>query len=120
MKNAPATEGNESAANSAFYFPEPDTVIGRVLGAMLRRERLTHKDCWVRFGSSRLSHHIYQLGKDGWPVSRAAVDVVTSDAKRPATIAEYWLDASTIQVAGERGQKFAAQAHEAELRRRSA
>lgn len=108
-----------SAYEASFFYPSPESVIGRVLGAMLRGERLTGKDCWLRFGSSRLAGHICQLGKEGWPVERIDIGVTTSDAHRRATIAEYWLSPKAIQAAGGLGQQFAQRAKLAELRRRA-
>jgi hypothetical protein len=83
-------EQGESALQSngtQIVFPPSHTVKGRVLGALLRGERLTHLDCWRRFGSSRLSHHVYCARRSGWPVGMLEEDVKTSDADRTATTA---------------------------------
>jgi hypothetical protein len=92
--------------NSAA-FPKPASVLGRVLGALLRRERLTGKDCWLRFGSSRLSHHIWRLAHEGWPIHDMRTEVTTSDAGRVASISIYWLEPADIAATGDRGRKFA-------------
>jgi hypothetical protein len=88
------------------YHPT-DTVIGRVLGALLRREILTGKDCWLRFGSSRLGHHIYALRGDGWDIEAERINVKTSDNGRVARIARYSLTSEAISKAGEFGKMFA-------------
>lgn len=105
-----------------FNYPDHSTVKGRVLGALLRGERLTHLDCWRRLGSARLSHHIYILrgGKAGndWPVEMIEIDATTTDAGRHATIGEYYLPAEVIAEAGELGQKYAEECSKVEIERR--
>lgn len=101
-------------------YPAAEAVKGRVLGALLRGELLTHLDCWCRFGSSRLAHHVHVLRRAGWPVKSMETIVRTSDAGRPATIAEYFLDRSVIEEAGDAGQRYAAEAAAVELERRAA
>lgn len=103
-----------------FPYPAAEAVKGRVLGALLRGELLTHLDCWRRFGSSRLSHHVWALRRLGWPVQMLETTVRTSDAGRPAQIGEYYLNADTIAEAGEEGQTFAEQCLRVELERRAA
>jgi len=98
--------GITQTATAQFSYPKACSVKGRVLGALLRGERLTHLDCWKRFGSARLSHHVYVLRGMGWPVEMAEMMVSTSDAGRLAAIGEYRLTTSTIQQAGEIGRKF--------------
>ena len=107
-------------ATYQFSYPEASSVKGRVLGALLRGEHLTHLDCWRRFGSSRLAHHVHMLRRHGWPVQMAEIMVRTSDAGRPATIGEYYLNADSIGEAGEEGQRYAAEAAAVELARRAA
>lgn len=85
----------------------PDSVIGRVQGALLRGEHLTGKECWLRFGSSRLSHHIWKLNQDGWPIKDLRIEATTSDAGRVASISTYWLEPADIAAAGDRGREFA-------------
>ena len=103
-----------------FSYPPTHSVKGRVLGALLRRERLTHLDCWRRFGSARLSHHIYVLRGIGWPVEMIEETVTTSDAGRPATIGIYFLMPLTIAQAGAGGQAYAEDAARVEAERRAA
>jgi len=103
-----------------FPYPAAEAVKGRVLGALLRGELLTHLDCWRRFGSSRLSHHVWALRRLGWPVQMFETTVRTSDAGRPATIAEYFLDQTVIEEVGEEGQRYAEQCLRVELERRAA
>lgn len=111
--------GNETTA-PVFSYPSPETVKGRVLGALLRGDRLTHWDCWRRFGSARLSHHIYVLRGMGWPVMIEEQTVTTSDAGRMAAIGVYSLHSDVIAQAGERGQQFAAECALIEQERRAA
>jgi Helix-turn-helix domain len=110
----------KTIAQAEFSFPAPSTVKGRVLGALLRGERLTHLDCWRRFGSARLSHHIYCLRGTGWPVQMAEETVTTTDAGRPASIGVYFLTPETIEAAGERGQRYAQECARVEAERRAA
>lgn len=98
--------GITQTATPEFSYPNAYSVKGRVLGALLRGERLTHLDCWKRFGSARLAHHIYVLRSIGWHVVMVEKTVSTSDGGRPAGIGEYWLSPSSIQQAGEIGRKF--------------
>ena len=106
--------------NTPDNYSSPSTVKGRVLGALLRGERITHLDCWKRFGSSRLSHHAYSLKHDGWPVQMIEQTVTTSDAGRAASIGTYFLTAEVIEAAGERGQQFAQECAQVEIERRAA
>lgn len=110
--------GKTTAA--AFSYPDPSTVKGRVLGALLRGERLTHKDVWLRFGSARASHHIYCLRGLGWTVQMVEQTVTTSDAGRPATIGVYYFDHAVIEAAGERGQQYAEECARIVAERRAA
>lgn len=110
----------KTSYDESIFYPSPQSVKGRCLGALLRRERLTHWDCWKRWGSSRLSHHVHVLRKAGWPIEMVEETVKTSDAGRPATIGVYFLDAETILKAGERGQKYAEECARVEIERRAA
>ena len=101
-----------------FSYPSPSSVKGRVLGARLRGEHLTHWDCWQRFGSARLSHHEYMLRGLDWPIQMTEETMSTSDAGRPATIGAYFLTPDVIAEAGERGQKYAAECARIETERR--
>lgn len=103
----------------SFEYPDPHTVKGRVLGALLRSERLTHLDCWVRFGSARLSHHVYRLRHAGWSVKMDERSVSTTDAGRHATIGIYHLNPDAIAEAGEAGQLYADQAAKIEGERKA-
>jgi hypothetical protein len=122
--NARVQAGDVGKANgyqaSELYFPSPTSVKGRVLGALLRGERLTHLDCWRRFGSARLSHHIYRLRGIGWYVQMIEETVTTSDAGRSAMIGIYFLLPDDIASAGERGQRYAAECARVEAERRAA
>lgn len=101
-------------------YPAASAVKGRVLGALLRGEFMTHLDCWQRFGSSRLAHHVFALRRAGWPVRMMETTVRTSDAGRPAIIGEYYLDHTAIDEAGTAGERYAAEAAALERERRAA
>lgn len=104
----------------SFQYPPPETVRGRVLGSLLRGERMTGLDCWRRFGSSRLSGHVHVLRGLGWPIQTEESTVTTSDAGRPASVAFYSLNADSIGEAGEEGQRYAEQCLRVEQERRAA
>lgn len=104
----------------SFPYPPPASVRGRVLGSLLRGERMTGLDCWRRFGSSRLSGHVHVLRGLGWPIQTEESTVTTSDAGRPATVAFYSLNADSITEAGTEGQVYAATCASIERERRAA
>lgn len=116
MENANPTNEN----GPQFSYPNPSSVKGRVLGALLRGERLTHWDCWKRFGSARLSHHIHVLRRADWCIAMIERSVSTSDAGRPATIGVYFLTDETTRQAGEQGREYAAECARVEAERRAA
>ncbi len=89
--------GKAQINQSGFCYPNVNLVKGRVLGALLRGENLTHLDCWCRFGSSRLAHHVYILRGIGWGVQMVESTVTTSDGGRPATIGIYSLPPNSLQ-----------------------
>jgi hypothetical protein len=101
--------GTHTSAHSSFSYPDPHTVKGKVLANLLSGERITHKDVWLRHGSSRAAHHVYILRGLGWPVRSIEIDATTRDG-RMVRIAEYSLPKETIHAAGERGQIFSAKA----------
>lgn len=119
MMKAPQVLADRGLSNNAvaqFSFPAPDSVKAAVLADLLEGQRITHKDCWLRHGSSRLSHHIFVLRGEGWPIVTDEVTVGTSDG-RQAAIAEYGLPADAIKTAGESGQRFIAEVRAARARR---
>lgn len=113
-------EASNQTTPQALSYPSPHSVKGRILGAHLRGETLTGKDCWLRFGSSRLAHHEMMLRRAGWKIDMAWEDATTSDAGRVAQIGRYWLPADVIEAVGERGQKYAAECARIEVERRAA
>ncbi|MBI4999074.1 MAG: hypothetical protein HZC22_19665 [Rhodocyclales bacterium] len=112
--------GTSESSVPQFCYPDPSAVKGRVLGALLRGEKLSHLDCWRRFGSARLSHHVYMLRRMGWPVLMNEHTVSTSDAGRQATIGIYSLPQEAIDDAGARGLDYAAECLLVEIERRAA
>lgn len=84
---------------------KPNTVIAAIAADLLGGQRITHKDCWLRHGSNRLSHHIYMLRKSGWPIESPEITVPTSDG-RQQSIAQYHVLPGFIDLAGERGRRF--------------
>lgn len=102
-----AAEGTAYQIASGLSYPPPSTVKGRVLGDLLAGRTITHRDCWIEHGSSRLAHHVYALRRDGWPVDMVEREVPTSDSGRSAAIGFYSLPQDAIHQAGERGQRYA-------------
>lgn len=102
---------SECDANSVRVgdYPRPTSVKGRVLAALLAGAELTHLDCWERFDSSRLAHHVHMLrdGGAGWPIQSVERPVPTSDG-RQAIIAFYSLPKATIDQAGDAGAAYIA------------
>lgn len=119
-KHSEAILHGQHATVNPLPLPAPETVKGRCLGAMLRGERLTHLDCWQRFGSARLSHHVYMLRGIGWPVQMIEQIVTTSDAGRAASIGVYFFSPDTIATAGDEGRKYAEECARVEFERRAA
>lgn len=107
--------------NATIVFPKPETVKGRVLGAMLRGDELTVLDCLRRFGSDRLPHHVWSLKKhDCWSVTKNDRTVTTSDAGRKEVVTAYSLSPSVVSAAGEFGQRYAEETLRIERERRAA
>ncbi len=96
-----------------------NTVLAAVLSDLLDNQHITHLNCWRRHGSSRLSHHVYTLRGEGWPIVTEDVEVGTSDGRRQV-IAEYSLPPDTIAAAGERGRQYIESVREARAARRAA
>ena len=114
-----AAGGIGEATSASFYYPRPHTVTGRVLGALLRGECLTHLGAWRRFASSRLSQHVFLLRERGWPIIRTDETVTTKDAGRLASIGVYWMDAEFIVYeVGTTGEEYAAKCARIEVERR--
>jgi len=129
MLNAPLA--NEKAALAggflghsfnapAFYYPKPASVRGRILGALLRGDRLTQLDALHRFGNFRLAADVEVLRRHGWPIRTDEIEVRTSDAGRRACVAEYKLEPAGIAMAGEEGQRYGTAALVAEIERKAA
>lgn len=102
-----AVEGGKAEKSDApFCYPPADTVKGRVLADLLSGMYITHRDVWLRHGSSRAAHHVYVLRREcGWPIQVEPLDVPTSDG-RTAHIAQYWLPAETIRDVGTAGREY--------------
>lgn len=122
--DAPVQGREVSTANNnqqfAFYLPRVETVRGRILGALLRGDRLTQQDSLRRFSDFRLAAQIEALRKSGWAIVTEMIDVGTRDAGRKAEIAKYHLPAEVIAAAAGNGLEYASAALEAEHRRRVA
>lgn len=89
-------------------FPSPTTVHGRVLGALLSGDHLTHNRAQAMFGTSRLAAHIHRLRTlEGWRIRKVIITVPTRDHGRSARIAEYWIAPPDIANAGEAGRHYA-------------
>lgn len=105
-----ASRRDDTCGVGTGAYPRPTSVKGRVLAVLLTGAELTHLDCWERFGSSRLAHHVHMLrdGGAGWPIKAVERPVPTSDG-RQATIAFYRLPKATIDQAGEAGAAYIAE-----------
>jgi hypothetical protein len=114
--------GDVGTGNSTpqFYYPRPDSVRGRILGAFLGGDRLTQKDSLRRFSDFRLAAHVESLRKRGWPIITESIEVVTGDAGRHAEVGRYSMPSYAVAEAGEVGQEFAEAARKAEIERRTA
>ncbi len=119
MKNAPYKTAVESAQTTLVY-PKHHSVRGRILGAMLRRERFTSGDALRRFGGSRLAADVDALEQSGWMFAHDNINVKTSDNGRVATVRRYWLTDQSITKAGDRGREYSELTREIELMRRVA
>lgn len=89
-KNAPATNGNESARTSASYSTR--SAIKQIRAALEHGERLTSLDALQRFGSSRLAAVIERLKyRDGLPIQSKIIEVYSAcgGAKH---VACYWIE----------------------------
>lgn len=100
-------KANQAADNTDFKpgaLPlRKDTVIAEVLANLLGGRRLTGMEAVFGMSSTRLSHHIWALGRDhGWNVGRCDKVVGTNDG-RVQTISEYWLPPTTIDQAMQAG-----------------
>lgn len=91
-----------SVANSrrpvtGYVFPNERTVKAAVLADLLGRRSITHRDCWLAHGSSRLAHHVMVLRDGGWPIETNRRFVPTSDG-RTADIAHYTIDFALVSL----------------------
>ncbi|MBK9522877.1 MAG: hypothetical protein IPO13_14920 [Rhodocyclaceae bacterium] len=111
--------GQNKKTTRELYFPKPPVVKAMVLADLLNGRKITHLHCWREHGSSRLSHHIMMLRRAGWNVVTVEVDAPTSDG-RIAQIGLYHLPVETIELAGERGQRFVAECARVAAERRAA
>ncbi len=113
MKKRPTSTTNEkpSACQDSSVeftgigrFPKRvNTVIADVLACLLEGQRSTGMAAVLGMGTTRLSHHIYALGKDhGWTIQRIEKVVGTSDG-RVETISEYFIEDAVRELAAELG-----------------
>lgn len=105
--------------NIGPHFPDTETVRGRILGALLRGDKLTQQDALHRFSNLRLAADINVLRNSGWGIETEMIEAATRDAGRRAEIARYHMPESTRLAAGEHGQQYAEQARKAEIARRA-
>lgn len=110
----------DSCNTPSFYYPRVESVRGRVLGALLRGDRLTQLDALHRFGNFRLAADIEVLRRHGWQIRTEETEVFTSDAGRRACVAEYRMEPAAIVMAGEDGQHYGAAALAEEIERKAA
>ena len=82
---------------SGYDFPTERTVKAAVLADLLEPRAITHQDCWLEHGSSRLAHHVMVLRDAGWPIETHRRLVPTSDG-RTADIGTYTLDLGRVSL----------------------
>jgi hypothetical protein len=122
IKN-PAGHGGAESKNKVVQlplYPGPKTVQGRVLADLLIGRTITHKDCWVEHGSSRLAMSIFHLRQKGWNIFCTEKPVATSDCGRIARIGYYSLPGPVIESAGAKGMEWAEATLQAERNQRAA
>lgn len=114
--NARVEAGTVSTASNTSNrsYPRASSVKGAVLADLLSGRAITHKDCWMEHGSSRLAHHIMMLRAAGWPIEMREIQVTTSDG-RMAEIGEYRLDHPVIAEEAEVAQHYISQLRNARL-----
>lgn len=84
-QNPPGVAGSESAGLGKQLQPHPNTrqyprkgtASAEVLAALRRGQRLTSRDAWQAFGTSRLAVRVHELRRMGWPVVAMLVTVST-------------------------------------------
>lgn len=118
MKNARPQNSETSARTGQSYYPDCESVRGRILGAMLRGDSLTQQDALRRFSNFRLAADIHELGRRGWLIDSQMVEVTTKDAGRKSEVKRYWIPGDSIAATGEDGRLFAEAARQAEISRR--
>lgn len=89
--------GSRRSPVLGYDLPSERTVKAAVLADLLCRRSITHRDCWLEHGSSRLAHHVMVLRDGGWPIETHRRLVPTSDG-RTADIAHYTLDLGLISL----------------------
>lgn len=120
LSNPTLTDNQGIAPPCCAYLPNPESVRGRILGALLRGEALTQQDALRRFSNFRLAADIHVLKHHhGWEINKEWIVVLTKDAGRKSEVARYSMSSEAIADAGEEGQKFAALAYQAEIRRKA-
>lgn len=102
MKNSAEVQrqggaGHKRSPVTGYDLPHERTVKAAVLADLLCRRSITHRDCWLDHGSSRLAHHVMMLRNGGWPIETHRRLVPTSDG-RTADIAHYTLDLSLVSI----------------------
>lgn len=90
-KNALVLAGNESAIERKDFsptLPAIGTVKRSVVDALRNGERLTPKDAWLRYGTSRLAAVVHVLIAEGWPIDSELILVEAANG-RLARVARY-------------------------------
>lgn len=98
QRNPPAGAGSENAGFasrlhgdcSARQCPRKGTARADVLAALRAGQRLTSRDAWQAFGTSRLAADIHELRRMGWPIVAEAIAVPTRHGQR-SNVARYHL-----------------------------
>lgn len=91
--NALVLAANESAIERKDFsrnLPQAGTVKRAVVDALRQGERLTPKEAWLRFGTSRLAAVVHVLIAEGWPIESELITVEAASG-RLARVARYSL-----------------------------
>jgi len=110
MKNAhlqPAEVSALDKRDSNPEYPTHNTQPARLLATLLQSRRINPLAGWKSLGIYRLSDTVYQLRGMGWPVVTDRLDV-TNRFSEACHVAQYYLPADSISIAGDIGAGFAA------------
>lgn len=79
--------------STGHQYPRKGTARADVLTALQRGQRLTSKEAWHDFGTSRLAADVFELRRMGWPIVAETITVPARRGHR-SKIARYHLPAT--------------------------